>query len=148
MLTLEGHCKICQQLWTVMIDVQCASLMCCTLSVAEWWQWQSKLCGHRGGSGGLFPEPEDGAAVWTHQLCTCYQQSGKVSLCVFLLESGYHSAILLAINETLGIVYRHFHVCGPRSKLINDMTHENIFHQIRDFVLFMKQQAASQHVQD
>lgn len=50
------------------------------LCVAERRRRQPQLRGHRGRAGGLLPEPEDGAAVRTHQLRTGHQQSGKVSL--------------------------------------------------------------------
>lgn len=47
--------------------------------VAERRRRQPQLCGHRGRAGGLLPQPEDSAAVRTHQLCPGHQQSGKVS---------------------------------------------------------------------
>lgn len=65
----------------------CASLLSCLPPVAGRGRRESELCGHRGGPGGLLPEPEDGAAVRTHQLCTRHQQSGKVSLCMCVCVS-------------------------------------------------------------
>lgn len=65
---------------------------------------------------------------------------------VHVLESGYN---LFSVNQTKARdFFLHFGIYRPRSKLFSDMTHKKRFHQIRDFVLFMKQQGASQHVQD
>lgn len=76
-------------MWCMHVFTPCALLMSCLLPVAGRGRRESKLCGHRGGPGGLLPEPEDRAAVRTHQFCTRHQQSGKVSLnvcvCVCLL---------------------------------------------------------------
>lgn len=104
---------LCMDWWYLvycgaLLIIMCASWMCCMLSVAEWWQRESKLCGHRRGSGGLFPEPEDSAAVRTHQLCTCYQQSGKVSLkCVFVR----FGAIILISFLSIKPEGDHFFIC-------------------------------------
>lgn len=75
------------------------------LSVSEWWQWESKLWGHRRGYGSLFPKLKDGAALWAYQFCTGYQQSCKVSLFIAFFGS-------LFKTQTLQILFCHMNICA------------------------------------
>lgn len=58
--------------WSIAVIIVC-------FSVVELTGRQPQLRGHWWGAGGLFPEPEDGSAVWPNQLCSGHHSGGTVS---------------------------------------------------------------------